>query len=284
MRRLLLILLLACAVLSLSAAAAVAKKPEERVVIKGSVLVDRGETTKDVVVIDGDAVIRGKVRGNVVVVKGKLAIRGTVTGDVVTIADRATLGRRAKVNGDVRYVDKKPKLTPGATVAGKVKRLNPDKLKGPGIGAIAGFWLAVSVSAFLLGILLLLLAPRAADGVVAAARGRGLRAILLGLLLFFLIPILGVVFLVTIVGIPLGVGLLLAVPVLYSLAYVTSAWLLGRRILKTRPRILAFLVGLIVLRLLALIPFVGGLVWFVATILGLGVLFVSMRRGARATA
>ena len=45
-----------------------------------------------------------------------------------------------------------------------------------------------------------------------------------------------------------------------------------------RSRFLAFLLGWVILRAIALIPILGGLVWLVASILGLGILFVAGRR------
>lgn len=47
---------------------------------------------------------------------------------------------------------------------------------------------------------------------------------------------------------------------------------------------LAFIAGLAILRVIALVPFLGGVVWFLATVFGLGVLFVAGRRGGRDSA
>jgi hypothetical protein len=104
-----------------------------------------------------------------------------------------------------------------------------------------------------------------------------------GLLAFFGLPILAVLALVTIVGIPLGLGLLAALALIYTLGYSASAWIVGRRILGTRTAwVVAFLLGWGILRALALIPIVGGLIWFVAVVFGLGALTVTIWR-ARST-
>ncbi len=278
MGRALLALLLVFAVLPATAAAA---DPEERIVIKGPVLVDKDETAGDVVVVDGDVIVRGTVDGDLVVIKEDVTIRGTVTGDVFTGRGRATLGRRAHIEGDLRWARKRPDVTSGARVDGDHKRIDIEGVGAPfGAGIAIGWWIAVSVSSLLLGILLLLLAPRAADA-VRKAGGSPLAAFLWGIVLLILLPILAVLALVTVVGIPLGVGLLLVLPPLLSIAYVTTAWVLGRRFV-TGSRILAFLAGLVVLRLLALVPFLGGLVWFLATVFGLGALFVALRRARTA--
>jgi cytoskeletal protein CcmA (bactofilin family) len=268
-------LLVFCWVLPASAFAA---GPKERIVIVGDVLVDRGQTTKDVVVADGDITVRGTVDGDVVAANGDVAIRGHVTGDVVTFAGTTALGRRAQVDGDVAYGDKKPRVAPGAQIGGKVKKFKAEDLGGGAIALRIGLWLAVTISALVLGLILLALFPKAADAVARTAKARTGRSFLVGVLLFVLIPIIGVIALITVIGIPLGAGLLLAMLPIYGLAYTASAFVVGRLVSKQGARILAFIIGLVVLRVLALVPFLGGIVWFLATILGLGALFVAAQR------
>ncbi|MEA2149220.1 MAG: hypothetical protein QOD69_1050, partial [Solirubrobacteraceae bacterium] len=249
----------------------------DRIVVVGDVLVDRGVTAGDVVVADGDVTVRGTVDGALVVADGDVTIRGHVTGDVVTLAGTAILGRRAQVDGDLAYGDKKPQVAPGAQVGGKVKKIDAGHI---GTGLAIGVWVAVTVSTLVLGLLLLLLFPKAADAVSRTFRARTGMAALAGVLTFLLLPILGVVLLITVVGIPLGVGLLLAVLPLYGLAYTASAFVIGRLILKT-SRIPAFLVGLLILRVLAIVPFLGPVVWTVATVLGLGTLVLTALRSRK---
>ncbi|MDX6680296.1 MAG: hypothetical protein QOG94_335 [Solirubrobacteraceae bacterium] len=276
MRRLLAVLVLLFT-LAPAGSALAAASPKERIVLSGPVTIDRGEKSKDVVVIDGDVLVRGTVDGDLVAIAGDVTVRGKVTGNVVTIAGKSVLGRRAQVGGDLTYVEHKPRVARGAKVAGKTKKYDTDKLTGPlGVAAI-GFWVAVGVSLLVLGLLLLLLAPRAADALGRTARAKGGVSIGVGVLAFILLPIIAFVALVSVVGFPFGVGLLLALLPLYAIGYVTAAFALGSRIVKG-SRIPAFLVGLLILRLLALIPFAGGLIGLLATIFGLGVLFVTLFR------
>lgn len=255
----------------------------DRVVITGPVSIARGQTAENVVVVDGPVSVAGRVRGDVVVVSGSLRISGRVDGDVVTFADRATLAPGARVGGDLKYGDERPRVARGATVEGDVDKMNVDEIADPvGFIGAAALWIAVSASALILGLLLLWLAPRALDAAFNAATTSLGPTIGWGLFLFFGLPILAVIALVTLVGIPLGVALLLALLPLYAIGYTTSAWILGRRLLRPpRGRVLAFLVGLAILRLLALIPILGGLVWFAATVVGLGALLVATWRARR---
>jgi hypothetical protein len=275
-RSLLAALLLICCLVPAGSAAADANTADgdDRIVLVGSVLVDRDETASDVYVLDGDVTVRGTVTGDVVVADGDVTIRGTVEGNVVTVAGVATLGRAGRVQGDITYADEEPVLTPGAQVGGDIEKF--DAADAGILGAIA--WLiGITVSMFLLGLLLLLLAPRAADAVARTASAKALVSFGVGLLAFFLIPIIAVAAFFTVVGIPLGFILLLLVIPLYAISYVTAAFALGRRIIKG-GRILAFLVGLVILGLLSLIPIAGAIIGLLAIMFGLGLLLVTLFR------
>ncbi|HVF79120.1 MAG TPA: hypothetical protein VNA28_12560 [Solirubrobacteraceae bacterium] len=247
---------------------------DERIVLVGSVLVDREETVGDVIVVDGDVTIRGTVDGDVVVVDGDVTIRGTVEGNVVALSGLATLGRRANVEGDLVYGNDKPVQAPGSKVGGDVEKI---KFGDASLLAAIGLWIGFTVSLLLLGLVLLLLAPRAGAAIERTGRDKPLIAAVVGLLAFFLLPVIAIVACVTVIGLPLGIVLLLLILPLYAMGYLSTALVLGRLILK-KSVILAFVVGLVVLQLLTLIPFAGGIVGFLAIIFGLGVLFVTLFR------
>lgn len=252
---------------------------DDRIVVSGPVDVGRGEKVGDVVVVDGRVRVAGRATGDVVAVSGPVRISGTVEGDVVALSDLARLAPGARVEGDLIYGDERPLVASGATVEGDVQKVDVDEVLSPLGGFIGGLalWIAFSVSSLLAGLLLFLLAPRAVEAARAAAATRTGGAVGWGLLLFFGVPILALLAFLTIVGIPLAIALLLTVFPLYLLGYVTSAWLLGRRLVGERP-VLGFLAGWGILRALALVPVVGGLVWLGATIFGLGALGVAAWR------
>jgi hypothetical protein len=267
-------------ILCVGAASASAAGGDDQIVITGGTIVPAGETAGDVIALDGPVRIAGHATGDVVAVSGPVRITGRVDGDVAAVSDRAFLAPTARVGGDLLYGDERPVLARGARVDGSIKDKDwADELSRPGWG-LAGplaWWLAVSISTLLVGVLLLLLAPRMLAAAERAARGRLWPALGWGVLVAIAVPIVAVVALVTLVGIPFGAALLLALVPLMLVAYVTSAWLLGRRIVKERTW-LALLAGWGILRLLALIPVFGFLVGLVATVIGLGALVVALWR------
>jgi len=271
-----LLALLALLVLAAPVGAAEARSEagDAIVVVNGDVAVERGEIVEGVFVVNGDARIDGRVDGDVAVLAGDVRLAGRIDGNLVTISGRARLLPKSSVGGDLTYGDEAPRIAPAATVSGTVEE---EDWSGsidflPFIGALV-FWLAVTVSSAVLGILLLLLAPRAAAAVFERARERIGTTIAIGIAIFIVLPLAVFLAAITLVGLPLAIAIGLALLPLAAIAYVTAAWALGRRIVKPpRGRILAFLAGLAILRVAALVPILGLLVWLGAVVVGLGLL------------
>ncbi len=244
------------------------------VVVVGDVLVPRGETVGGVVLASGDARILGDVDGNAIVFSGDLLLAGRVDGDVF-VADGATrILPSAEVTGDVEYGSERPTIALDARVHGDIAEQDFPDLGGA-LPLIAGFvfWLGITVSAFVLGALLLLIAPRAADALEARSRERIGPLIAIGIAIFIVLPIVAVLAVVTVFGLPLAIAIGLALLPLWAVAYVVSAYALGRRILgPPRHRMLSFLAGLAVLRVIEIVPRLGWLAGLAAVIFGLGLI------------
>jgi cytoskeletal protein CcmA (bactofilin family) len=249
-----------------------------QVVLTGRVVVGSGETVGDVVIFDGPTTIDGTVRGSVTSFHGDVTISGMVNGDVTAFNGTVRLTAGAVVRGDL-VTASPPRVDPGATVRGRERRVNRGVLFGR-IGWISRFavWVAVTFSILVFGLLLLLFAPRAAEAVARVAEQQVGRSIGWGVALFLGIPLVSILALVTVVGIPFGVGMLLALAAVFSLGYTASCFALGRMLVKQpRSRYLAFLAGWGIVRAVSLIPFLSGLVGLVATVYGLGILAVAAR-------
>jgi hypothetical protein len=177
-----------------------------------------------------------------------------------------------------------PVVEPGATIGGETRGI-PTNINWRGFGWVSqlAWWLAVTVSTLVVGLVLLWLAGRFSEAVLVAGRRAAGPAIGWGLLLFFGLPLIAFIAMFTVVGFPLGFGLLAALVPIHAIGYTAAAWILGRSVVRPPTAwIPAFLLGWGLLRVLALIPFVGGLVWFAAVVYGLGAVAVALWR-SRAT-
>ena len=257
--------------------------PDAFVVLTGRLDLPRGSSASDAIIFDGDATIAGDVTNNVVAFNGDVEVTGHVGENVVALNGRVTLGPGARVDGDVVSSDTAD-ISPNATVGGRIRSARSLDVNLGQFTVVSRIlvWLATSVSSFLLGLLLILFVPRGMDLTARTGIDRLGASIGFGFLVLIGVPIVAIVAIAILVGIPFGVGVLLALGFLYWLGYTTGAFILGRRLVAAPThRLVAFLAGWGILRLLALIPGVGGLVWLAATVWGLGALVLAAREAGR---
>ena len=259
---------------------------EPFVVLTGALVVPTGTTVSDAVIFNGDATIDGDVDGQVIAFNGDVTVSGTVSDNVVSLNGHVTLLGDAVVGGDIasRFA---PDIAPTATFDGRVRSARSLDVNAGKLTTVSRIliWLATTVSSFLLGLLLVLFVPRAAEAVARTAASQVGASIGFGFLMLVGVPIAAFIAIGVLLAIPFGVGVLLALGLLYWLGYTAGAYALGRRLISgPKKSMLAFLAGWGILRVLALIPFIAGLVWLAATVWGLGALVIAARAAGRPTA
>ncbi|MGA9161361.1 MAG: polymer-forming cytoskeletal protein [Actinomycetota bacterium] len=246
-------------------------EPRDQIVLSGDVLVRRGQEVGEVVVLRGTVTVAGVVRGDVVVLDGRITVTGQVSGAAVSVGGSVALGSSSRILGDV-LAHGRVIAAPGARVDGDVREGVTFTLRTP-IEALGRFapWLAVWFSVLALGVLLLLFGPRAADAVALSAREAPRASAGWGVVAFVVLPLAGIAGVLTLVWLPLGLGLLLSLFLLYSIGLTWSAFALGRLIWhEPRSRMLAFTIGWAILAAIAAIPIVGSVVWVAGAVFGLG--------------
>ena len=120
--------------------------------------------------------------------------------------------------------------------------------------------------------------------------GEPLKVFGLGLLGAIAIPVLAIVAMVTIVGAPLGIGILLGfLPLVAFVGFLVAGIFIGEELLGTRKEPAAVrpyrgaVLGIVILQVIGLVPVVGGLATAVASLLGLGAILLLGWRIVRGT-
>lgn len=231
-------------------------------------------TVNTVVVLDGNLLLRDATVGSVVVVSGTVDVQGTthVLGDIRSIESAVTRGESAVIDGSIKGIDAELLMLGSFLVP-----------------ALFLFALGMALATLVAGLVLVAIGSRqvrAAERLIVHEPGT---IFVVGLLAAILTPVLAVLAIITIVGAPLGVAVLLGVlPAVGFLGYLVAAIFLGERILGhevTQPAVerpyRGALVGLIVLGVIGLIPGLGGLVTAIASLFGLGAVLVLAWRTVR---
>ena len=253
--------------------------------INGPITVAAGDTYDNVVVISDNATVDGTITGSLFVIDGDAVVTGQVADDITVIRGTLTLESTARVN-NVSVIRGELVRDAGATVTGEVTRAS-FSFDWWTFGILSVLvWIGVTLAVVLGGLIFAAVASRqlkAAGDYIQTDIGPALLAVLLA---WIAVPMVMIAAIVTIVGAPIGLGYFVFVlPALWFLGYIVAGSMLGRTILhrtveSDRPY-LATLLGLLLLQVVGLVPWFGGLVSFVAGVLGSGALLLLAWRAWR---
>ncbi len=251
-------------------------KARDVVTMGSDVVVARGERAKDVVTMGGDADIAGEVTGDVVTMGGAIHVRNgaSVRGDLVTFGGDVTIEDGAIVEGArVGFDHGRKEMKKWANDwKDEAEDWGPDWM-GDTLGSVAHYALL-----FLLGLMLLSLVPdrlSAVERTVARAPGRSLA---LGFIGFLTVLVMIVVLAISIIGLPAALALLIGLPIAVYFGLAAIAAVLGAAIPIERVQrspIAQLAVGVGILFLISLVPFIGWVVLIVAAAVGLGAVLLT---------
>ncbi len=214
---------------------------------------------------------------------GTVSIAGEINGDVELFADKITVLPSARIRGDIRYSGRhEPAIDTGAQITGQVT-YQPFETGVPARTPAAawGARVAIVVSLMLTGVVLFLMFPSFAGGAAQAIASDSWKCLGLGLAVLIMGPIVALLLLVTVIGIPLAIIALAAYLIFLIAGYLTGALFLGELGLRwldkdTRAsiglRAFSIVVAVLVLSIIGWIPLLGGLATLVALVFGLGAL------------
>lgn len=247
-------------------------------------LEDRGSVGGSATFGSNDASLAGKVGSDVLGMTNHLDVTGDVGHDMRVRADQLTIGSSADIKGRVRYESKRDAEVAQGAKIGSIERVIPQTR--PQYERVRFYWHRILLwgVGFVFGLVLLLLMPAFYADATGACR-KYAPAAGFGLLFLFATPIAAIIACCTIVG--LGVGI--ATFLLYVIAlYASTIWVsgfVGEAILGTRagtgPAIGRLALGLFILHVLRVLPYVGGWVLFIVMFWGFGAMAMAIYKRLR---
>lgn len=251
---------------------------------------DRGQVGDGIVVGAADVNLDGEVKRSATVFAGNADVSGSIGRDLTMAGGSLTLTNTARVGGNLSarvHQMKDVHIADGATIGGKRDvqvQVRKSQYTRPKFYFHQAIWFA---SAMLVGWLGMVLFPTFFQATTHAV-GAGWRSLGLGVGVLAGVPVAMIVAAITLVGIPLSLMLLAVYVTAIYLAKVWVGAFLGRLLLKPAGAtkgdwVLGLLVGLLILTVVGLIPFLGGLVRLGVVCLGLGAFAEQLYRTSRPT-
>lgn len=250
--------------------------PEAR--ITGSVLAGAG--TLD---------IYGSVGKGITAGSGNITINNKVGGDVMVAAEMLSFLPKSNVSGDVTYwSENEASVASGVVMAGDLVRHELPKQEEPkvigkkgmlaGATMFGGFAFAgviiAGLTLFVLGLILKALLPKFTERSVSLMQKNPWGSFGLGIVTVIMLPILAVTAMITVIGFPIGLFLLMMLSILCLVGHIYAAFFIGKGILtKSKAEVhhaWHLLVGLVVLGIFTLIPILGWLAKGIFVLIGTG--------------
>lgn len=285
-------------------------------VVGGTVRIS-GSVEGDVLMAGGQLELTssGEIGGDLIVAGGSIDVRGSITGEISGYAMQTTLGgvlqggvdvdtsdlnilNTARITGPVSYTGRQDAdVDANAQLAQGIDQQQVDPWgDGENPLARASGSLLRTMWALVAGALLVIAAPRLVNQLGINGR-RVVRSLAAGVAALIVVPILAIVLMVTVIGIPAGVVLLAVLGVALYLSQVVVGATIGRFVLPARWNdgsrgfhLLAMTLGVVLIGALRLVPvpFVFPLLSVLITIWGVGasllLLGVLNRQPAESTA
>lgn len=254
---------------------------------EGDLTLPAGDQADLVVVVRGTATIAGQAN-TIVVVDGALNLLGARTETVFAVRSPVEVGQDTIVLGDVFQLDSLVHQTGNAEIGGQVSDLSNVLIN---IGAVLApaiilLWIGFGLATIVAGLVLAGLAARQVRDAEAVISHEPVLALVTGIVGVVAFPIVAVILIATIIGAPLGVGILLgAWPLVGFVGYLVAGIWIGDWVLRRgqnqatfaeRPY-LAAIIGLLILEAISIIPFLA-IISAIASLFGFGaVILLALR-------
>jgi len=252
--------------------------------IGGDATVLAGESHGTVVIVDGDLDVEGTAT-TVVVVSGRAELENATVETLVVVDGVARLGAGVRVTGDVHLVNSDLIRDPSATVDGTVETGTGDFAEGFWVVGIL-FMIGWAVMTIVAALALAAVAPGFARRAGRSATNELGLTVVAGLILWIVVPVVGIVLFATVIGIPTALAIWFAVlPVVGFIGFLVAGVRLGEYVTGGTEGVghpyLAALVGTVFLLVVGAIPFIGPIVVSIAAFLGSGAIGLQAFKAVR---
>lgn len=239
-------------------------------------------TAEDTVLVYAGSVTVGEtgfVDNSFGAVAGDVTLAGEFDSDVNTFAGETNLERTATIDGDLTYEGELNDR--GGSVGGVTQRTQELALFPPLGPLLIIFSIFMFFANLFLGSILLYAGPKFAEAAYETCVTEPARTAGAGVAGVGGVAIAIFLFAITVIGLPIAVALLMVTLVLAWLAaiygrYVVGQWLLSYT--SRENRYLALFVGVVLIGLLGLIPYLGFVIRALVFLLGAGVVALACRR------
>lgn len=256
----------------------------------GNIKVDQASViVGSFVAAGGQIEILGQINDNVDLAGGNIILNNKVSKDFDVAAGQIALNEKANILGKFEYwSDQKPTLAPTVVIKGQTiehampvqvntEKQDWNKMKEAAAtmgmtGKIIG-----TLSLLLVGMILIKLSNKFMSKTAEVIKADYWKSTGIGFLVVFVTPIAFFVLLLTIIGAPIALMVMALYSVMLYIAKIFAIYALGTKVLPNKSPYLSYTLAVLAYAILTLVPVIGGLISFVALLMGMGAFVISKK-------
>ena len=237
---------------------------------------------RDLYIAGNEIIVKSNINGNVRIGGNTVELKGIqINGNVHIDASEVILDSSTVITGKLSYYDETKIIGKDEATVGsfEAKETSAVEIEEKTIGQKIKSFIIWTLAAFVTIALLFFALPNSRERLDKAEISFSaiVKKIGIGLLMLIVVPIIAIIGSVTGILTPVGLITLAAYICGLYLSVYLSAYIIGKEIttklFKNDNVYLSILIGVLVVKLLKLVPFIGGLVTFICLLLGFGLIY-----------
>ena len=251
--------------------------------VAGNFITVEASTIRDLYVAGTNIIINSDVARNAYIAGTSVVINSKIAGDLNLACDTIKLGKDAEITGKLIYPeDSKVEIEKGASVTEK-ETYKSNSANVDVEVKVSPFALLVSklistgyryLAMLIIGLILIACNKKLFEKMSKYDKTFGKIALtaLLGFAFLIMLPVAAIFVMFTVIGIPLSVISLIIYGLLIYLSIIPTSYYFGNLVFgkSIKNKYLLFMLSLLIVYVIRMIPFIGGLVGFISLIFGLG--------------
>lgn len=254
-------------------------------------IAESAQVNKEIFVVGGRSNIKNTITEKLKIISGNVSLNSVISGKTEITTQSLKIYRDSDISGDFYYyAPQKFYIEQDAIISGKVSFNEINSFREMGIVKKAilsflSFWFLLRfITTLIISFVLIYVFKVFTQSVTDLALNSFGKSFLVGILALFFAPIIIALLIVSLVGLPIGFLLLLALVFIIIISPAVSGIILGIWLMRIFKKDItksvdfqSATIGVIFLTLLQFVPYIGGPLRFVLIIVSLGVILRQIR-------
>lgn len=243
---------------------------------------EEADLQRDVIILAGNVKVSGNIGRNVSIYADTIKFKNAqINGNVKIKGSEIKVNQNTIINGNLTYPSDSAITISDNSVKGKITKTESVIEEESYLDVVMSNVLSLITSIFVFAVISLLL-PKAFNKIQTEYEkvdfNKGLEIFIEGLVFLIVVPIIVMFLLVTTIGLPIALILLVLYIIAIYLSKIFASYLLGYKLwqkysTKDINILVLGMIGLIIIFVLELIPVVNSLVSIITLLIGLGMIY-----------